>query len=1853
MSSKKIKYTAEQLERAVEFLLSGGEGKPGFSPTISVSELANGHRLTINDKNGAKVVDILNGGKGDAGHSPTIEVSELDRGYRLTINDVEGTKTVDIFHGNKGDKGEPGKSAYQYAVDAGFTGTEEEFSEKLTSKDFDDVQFDEDTRYLKFLDAKGNDVFSPVYIAGGGGGGGGASTTVVKLINETGTVNLNIAQGSTAELAFTFTSTDEDVPTGDGTCQVVVNGVTKSTFAVKQGKTTLDVTKYLQAGENTVRIKVSDIYGAYKLLNFVILVVDLRLASIFDDSIQYSENVVFKYTPYGEIEKTIHILLDGEEIHTRTTTETKKQHTVTIEKLPHGVHRLDAYITATLDEQPLESEHLVYDITCIEEGAEEVLIASVYEKEKVSQGQQVSIPYSVYNPASLESEIELVISTPDGVYSTQELTVNRSKQYWNCRNYPTGNVTFTIKCGEATKAHTLTVTELDMDIEAITNDMELYLTSLGRSNNEPDPAVWSYGDTETSFEGVNWQSTGWMADENGDSVLRLNGGARAEIAFRPFKNDWKTYGKTLEIEFAIRDVNNRDAVVISCTDGKIGFEITADKAVLKSEQSEIFCNFCEEKRVKVSFVVESRNEYRMMQVYLNGFLTGVKQYPSTDNFQQDEPLTISVGSEYCAIDLYTIRSYTNALTFQEVIQNKIYDIPDIGEKVSVYEANDLYDAYGNLLFEKVKDKIPTMVIVGDLPQSKGDKKEGTEFIFDHQNDALDFEDSGTNDVQGTSSQWYIRKNYKLKLLLDHLLATGQVPTNVFCLKADYAEATGTHNTQNANLVETLYSEKTPAQEDDPRCRTTIYGYPIVVFHQATEDSTPVFIGKYNFNFDKGSEEVFGFTEEYDVECWEFCNNDSAACNFKGRIPSDWSADFEARYPDGHKDISRFKTMHDWVVSTMGNVQKFKAEFENYFDLHYCLIYYVYTTVMLMADQRAKNMFLTYWGEKGKWQPWFYDNDTCLGINNEGHLVFDYYHEDTDTVNGANVYNGQESTLWVNFREAFADEIKECYQDLRNNGKLTYEKVLEYFITNGSSKWSESIYNEDSDYKYISMLRSKNDATNLYQVRGNGEEHLRYFIKNRLNYLDSKWYASDYANNYVSLRIYTPAQWAGVEPNAEITIVPFSNMYAGVRYKANGILQQERVDKNEEVTFTAPSADEFAPEYNDTETAVFGASEISSLGDLAPLYCGSINVSKASRLINLKVGDATAGYQNTNLTELSVGTNKLLKVLDVRNCPNLTDPLALSGCPNIEEVYATGSGITGLELSKAGYLKTLHLPGTIVNLTMSNQLYIEDFQMEGYGNLLALNIENCPAVDVFAIMNSASKLERVRLAKVNWTFDDANTMQALAAKGYKGIDENGDNVNTAQISGTCHIKTLTGAVYGAVKEAFPYMEITYDTLVSQLIFMAADGVTELTRQNISNAGDGVDPITAGTIDTPTKTETERYSYAYAGWGLSLDGTVDENALKAVASDRKVYPIFTATKKTYLIFMNEDGTQELNRQTIYGGGNGTDPVTSGAIATPSRAATAQYTYTYTGWATTMDGSADSNALKAVTEDRVLYPAFTATIRTYTVRFYNGSTLVQADYDVPYGSSVSYKGGALTYTGTEAGEWVHKGWTVDTSFITGDTDTYAKFVDNSSITRKLIDKTIKEVDNSDITSVREGAFRSCNSLTAVSLPNVTTLGSSPYVFAVCQELVSVNLSNASAIGQYNFNQCQKLETVNIANAVTLGREAFSYCYALAKLDLPKVTSIEAETFLMCKVLKALILRSETLCTLGNTSAFKNCAIAESGTDDTPEFGTGYIYVPRALIDTYKTATNWSTYASRFRVLEDYTVDGTVTGVLDESKI
>lgn len=108
-------------------------------------------------------------------------------------------------------------------------------------------------------------------------------------------------------------------------------------------------------------------------------------------------------------------------------------------------------------------------------------------------------------------------------------------------------------------------------------------------------------------------------------------------------------------------------------------------------------------------------------------------------------------------------------------------------------------------------------------------------------------------------------------------------------------------------------------------------------------------------------------------------------------------------------------------------------------------------------------------------------------------------------------------------------------------------------------------------------------------------------------------------------------------------------------------------------------------------------------------------------------------------------------------------------------------------------------------------------------------------------------------------------------------------------------------------------------------------------------------------------------------------------------------------------------------------------------------------------------------------------------------------------------------------------------------------------------------------------------------------------------------------------NKNNLKKI----VLNGLTkLSNYAVSSCAALHTAEFAQVTSLGAGSFNGCRALATLIIRTPSVCALTNTSAISATLIAS---------GTGYVYVPDNLIDSYKSATNWSTYANQIKGLSE----------------
>ena len=113
--------------------------------------------------------------------------------------------------------------------------------------------------------------------------------------------------------------------------------------------------------------------------------------------------------------------------------------------------------------------------------------------------------------------------------------------------------------------------------------------------------------------------------------------------------------------------------------------------------------------------------------------------------------------------------------------------------------------------------------------------------------------------------------------------------------------------------------------------------------------------------------------------------------------------------------------------------------------------------------------------------------------------------------------------------------------------------------------------------------------------------------------------------------------------------------------------------------------------------------------------------------------------------------------------------------------------------------------------------------------------------------------------------------------------------------------------------------------------------------------------------------------------------------------------------------------------------------------------------------------------------------------------------------------------------------------------------------------------------------------------------------------------------SLKSYLFHEDKVIEEINLPNCTTVGMSIFRNATKLKKVLMN--ASPTAASFVDCTALEALIIPSNTLVKLKVSNAFTRSAIAT---------GTGYIYVPSALLEEYKTETNWSVYADRFRSIE-----------------
>ena len=135
---------------------------------------------------------------------------------------------------------------------------------------------------------------------------------------------------------------------------------------------------------------------------------------------------------------------------------------------------------------------------------------------------------------------------------------------------------------------------------------------------------------------------------------------------------------------------------------------------------------------------------------------------------------------------------------------------------------------------------------------------------------------------------------------------------------------------------------------------------------------------------------------------------------------------------------------------------------------------------------------------------------------------------------------------------------------------------------------------------------------------------------------------------------------------------------------------------------------------------------------------------------------------------------------------------------------------------------------------------------------------------------------------------------------------------------------------------------------------------------------------------------------------------------------------------------------------------------------------------------------------------------------------------------------------------------------------------------------------------------------------------------IFAYCTALTSVSAPELQSLPTQMFYYCQALEEAVFPKVSTVNSGVFGYCTNLTKIDLGgAITRLSSAFMANASKVTALILRGVTTVPTLGSSTFNSTPV---------KTGTCYVYVPKELEATFKVASNWSTYASQIRAIEDY---------------
>lgn len=1510
--------------------------------------------------------------------------------------------------------------------------------------------------------------------AGGGGSGGGSgdNNAVLTVTNTSGWMSKTIAKDAECLVTLNWSSLENDMPTGNGSLRVTVSGTVKATREVPQGAVSVPIADYLSSGANTVALTITDIYGNNRTIRVSVTVIELVLMSAFDTTAPFTGPIYFPYTPRGSATKLVHFILDGVEIGTVTTSVSDRQLNYVIPQQSHGAHTFRCYFESEINGEMVPSNALYYEMICLEAGNNTPIITSSYQQSTVQQFAQLNIVYTAYSPAAMATPMRIKVN--DEVVATP--TVDRSAQTFSYRPNEAGTLEISVETGTvgqtdyAVKEWVLTVEETDIDAEAETENLALYLSAAGRSNAETATREqWTYNDIAATLSGFNWRINGWMQDGDGIDVLRLNDDARVAIPYPIFGSDFKTSGKTIEVEFATREVADYDATILSCVSGGIGLRITPQAVYFNGAQTGISTLYKENEHVRLTITIGKQTQYRLILIYINGVMSRAIQYAMGERFDQLTPVGITIGSNDCGIDIYTIRVYDQDLGDRAVLENWIADTQIGALMQDRYTRNHVYSDSGDITIATLPSNLPYMVIEGaEMPQYKGDKKTVTGRFVDPVNPAKSFTFTGCQiNVQGTSSAIYYRKNWDLQfkegIVLpsgahanDYALRSGSIPFNRFVLKADVASSESANNTGLTMYYNDLCPYKTPAMLADSRVRWGIEGIPIALFWYNPDTGVTEFLGKHNFNLPKRAPAPYGYAEgDNSMESWEFERNNSDNVKFKdfdiasqtwdeieqAYYPT-WYDDWEARFPsDEWRDTAKLGEFVRWVVatdraqatgdalpeavtyavSTLATLNGYESDDS-------------YTVTEIIQDGARTGYSVTFAKDTPAYRLTKFRAEAArYMVVDSAVFYYIFTHQflmiDSRAKNMFIGFNGDAITgaegRAMDRLATFQPYDMDTALGTNNSGVLMFGYSLEdtdtvSAVISGEGGSDAPVYNAQDSVLWVNVRDAfRAEITAMYRALRSGTLFNYAYIEDWFERHQSKWSEAIF-NEDARVKYLVPL----IDP---VTV----DEDTGKLVRTDRYLTMLQGSKAEQRKWWLYNRFR----YMDSK---YNTGDASKTINLRLFNSGTLTLTPA---IDLYVGVSFGGGTTPDLKRTTAETPVTFAytapsgVTEMETWIYSADLIADVG--DLSVFYPNE-----LDFSKATRLRRLKI-GSAAEGYANNNLTTIDVQNSAL--LEHIDCRNCPRLAITVNLEGSPRLKEAYFdgtAITGVELADGATVETLHLP---------DTITTLTLMNLNKLTDLTLAgISGVTRLMLANMDAAIIDPVTVLESIPANSQVYIEgialecadADEIGDFLDLLDTMRGVTRERGANGEWLYHDYATA----QVSGRIHTAALTGaqIASFRARYPYITFAADhttSYLYYYNYDGSSLLYTETILDGGNGT------WNGSPTRTSTAQYDYTFAGWSESMNASsASDSATQNVVSDRDVYAAYTSTVRKYTVTFArkseDGGGTLQRWKNVSYGGSVNYTASTPTTTRGSAADFPFLGWSPSPTNITVDTTCYAVF-------------------------------------------------------------------------------------------------------------------------------------------------------------------------------------------------------------------